>query len=758
MPPSRTTPRSRFALRVLARSLPVLGPLMIGLTAAVQAAPVPAEVWSARLPGSPSWDAALKSGALEPIDVEALLPSFALPDPLRRPDGTDVRDPITWAQQRQDLLKLLQHYVIGTLPPPPRTARAVEPSTERDGGVVRTTLVLEFSPRFDARLSIELLAPPGTGPFPVLLVPASHRDWAVIAVSRGYLACVFRAGDAFDDTPTFAGLHPGSDWTLLARRAWAAGRCIDYLETRSEVDRSRFALAGAGRQAAQALVAAAFDERIAAVIAAGSGLGGAVPFRLATESDGAAGIEGTTRGAPDWLHPRLRFFSGQEQRLPVDQHYLLACIAPRAVLLSSARCDPRDPLWAVEQSWRSARSVYGLHQREDALQLDTRGDDPEVHRADVDRFLDWLDGRFGRGAPTPAVEPSFPTYADWQRLSRERLDPARFPAPAITAVLGPDARRPLRSRADWLEQRNAVRGRVSWVLGEIAAYPESRPVVLTSALPLRVPTPPPDSELIRLAFGSGVVGELHRPVGATPAQPVPAVIWLPPSPLPAGPWGAESRAPALESWLSGGFAVLTFDPIGSGPRSDEMNRFYHRHPHGSLFGQWLQDTRDAVTALLQQKSIDSQRIHLVGYGIGGLVALHAAALDERVAGVVCVNGLTPLRSDTPDKALGGVARWSLRFPWLPRLGAFVGNEDRIPYDLDEVLALIAPRPVTVVRSSRDSTTSTADVRSIVQRAGSVYGLYGRAAALRLLEVDDYHRFSPAVARETYRALKTLEVP
>ena len=54
-------------------------------------------------------------------------------------------------------------------------------------------------------------------------------------------------------------------------------------------------------------------------------------------------IELITRNFPDWLHPRLRFFAGRENKLPVDQPELIACIAPRPCLISTALND------AVEQ-------------------------------------------------------------------------------------------------------------------------------------------------------------------------------------------------------------------------------------------------------------------------------------------------------------------------------------------------------------------------------------------------------------------------
>jgi len=722
--------------------------------------------WLAQLPAAPTWEAALRAGSLEPLDLNALPQNPALPDPLRRPDGVEVDEPMMWAPRRQELLKLFQYYLTGTLPPAPRTTRLVGSTIGREGGITRHTGVLEFSPRFDAQLHIEVIIPRGPGPFPVLVIPEKHRSWATIAVGRGYLAAIYAAGDSRDDTVSFASLDPGSDWTLLAKRAWAVARCVDFLITRSDVDRSKIALAGEGRHATQALVAAAFDERIAAVIIASSGAGGAIPFRLTGEDRMREGIEGVTRHSHNWLHPRLRFFSGQESRLPIDQNLLVACIAPRACLLSSAFNDPRESVWAVEQTWRSARRVYGIFKQEVALQLHHRNHGSDTRPVDVESFLDWLDGRFERGIGPISSPPVYPTYADWQRLSGERIDPSRFPGASVTAVLGPKARRPLRSRGDWLEQRSGVLGRVGWVFGESPAFGTSPidPAISeseTEALTLRRNRVPPECTRLTIGFGSALHGTLYQPVGATAAQPVPAVIWIPPVPLPLGyfPGTQNSDLTLFDAWIRAGYAVFAFDPIGSGGRIEEVRRFYDRHPHWSILGKTLQDTRDAVDALLQQKNIDRQRIFALGYGNGGLAALHAAAFDDRIAGVVCVQGFAGLR-DVGDERVAGenIARCSIIFPLLPRLGAFVGQEAQVPYDLDEVLALIAPRPVTLVRSTRDGIGSTAGVQARIENARSVYALYDRAAALRLFEVNDDLRYSPEVAQETFRALRTLDTP
>ena len=72
-----------------------------------------------------------------------------------------------------------------------------------------------------------------------------------------------------------------------------------------------------------------------------------------------------------------------------------------------------------------------------------------------------------------------------------------------------------------------------------------------------------------------------------------------------------------------------------------------------------------------------------------------------------------MRTDTADRGTGGLARYSEERALLPRLGFFIGNESRLPYDFDELIATIAPRPVLVVEPTMDRATTPADVRQAV---------------------------------------------
>ena len=104
----------------------------------------------------------------------------------------------------------------------------------------------------------------------------------------------------------------------------------------------KIGLTGHSRNGKQAVVAAAFDERIGAVVPSSGNTGGADPWRYTTDMFVNESIELLTGAQPHWFHPRLRFFAGREDKLPVDQNLLMAAIAPRGF-----RCGPDARVYPV---------------------------------------------------------------------------------------------------------------------------------------------------------------------------------------------------------------------------------------------------------------------------------------------------------------------------------------------------------------------------------------------------------------------------
>ena len=99
-----------------------------------------------------------------------------------------------------------------------------------------------------------------------------------------------------------------------------------------------------------------------------------------------------------WFQPRLRFFAGREDKLPVDQNSLMALVAPRGLMMYSGYAESAGNPFGFEQAYRSALRVYKFLGREPNLWLHLREGEHETTAGDVENFIDFFDAVFGRRA------------------------------------------------------------------------------------------------------------------------------------------------------------------------------------------------------------------------------------------------------------------------------------------------------------------------------------------------------------------------
>ena len=92
---------------------------------------------------------------------------------------------------------------------------------------------------------------------------------------------------------------------------------------------------------------------------------------------------------------------------------------------------------------------------------------------------------------------------------------------------------------------------------------------------------------------------------------------------------------------------------------------------------------------------------------------------------------------------------------VPRLGCFIGQEARVPYDVPDLLASFAPRPVLVISPTLDREAKVEDVTKAVEAARSAYALLGAEAKLEQLKPEDYNRFGPELQALVIEWLKKV---
>lgn len=323
-----------------------------------------------------------------------------LPEVLEMEDGTPVETEAQFDARRQEILSLFEENVYGPLPKDGFTTsfEVVEEGDALDGTALRRQVKITVKTDKGSSDALMLLYLPKTDePVPVVvglnfngnhtvldddaILPSYANEqtdeeleesrgskterWNIEnAVSRGYgIATIYCNDFAPDNSKTYnirvISLFDEPEFKAVS--AWAFGimRAVDYLSEDPAVDASRIADIGHSRLGKAALWAGANDERIALVISNDSGNTGA---SLSRDNHGET-VKSINAFFPHWFSSAYKEYGSDPSSLPVDQHLLLACIAPRKVYVACAEGD----LWADPQgAWNSlmasrpAFELYGL--------------------------------------------------------------------------------------------------------------------------------------------------------------------------------------------------------------------------------------------------------------------------------------------------------------------------------------------------------------------------------------------------------------
>ncbi|MBI5775039.1 MAG: acetylxylan esterase [Verrucomicrobia bacterium] len=392
-----------------------------------------------------------------------------LPDPLVLNNGKPVTSASAWKNRRRpEILELFRTHVYGRSPGKPKGMKFAVTGLDHlalDGRATRKEVTVYFTGQKDGpQMTILLYVPSGAKqPAPAFLgcnfggnhaVSADpgitlskqwmrpNKDkgvvnnqateasrgteasrWAVEKIlARGYALATIYYGDV---EPDFAegwklGVRAAlgkdgadtqwkpDDWGAISAWAWGLSRALDYLERDRDIDAKHVAVIGHSRLGKTSLWAGAQDERFALVISNDSGEGGAA---LARRNYGETTAIITT-AFPHWFCDNFDQYANNAPALPVDQHELIALMAPRPVYVASAE----DDKWADPRgeflSAKNAEPVYALfkkgglgvsdqppvnHPVGDFIGYHLRTGKHDVTDYDWEQYLNFADRHFKRG-------------------------------------------------------------------------------------------------------------------------------------------------------------------------------------------------------------------------------------------------------------------------------------------------------------------------------------------------------------------------
>jgi hypothetical protein len=328
-----------------------------------------------------------------------------MPDPLTMNDGTRVRTAAQWKLRRLEMIRTLEDYTYGHMPPPPGNVQAS--SVTRSGRVgnanyrmLRLAFGSEGKLGFDLGIFTPPGAPPAGGKFPVLVMLATSAGErslgnASAALERGYAVVTVPyqqlGADAANWQSTgFFAAYPDHDWRDFSAWAWGISRAVDYLVTDPSIDGSRIMISGVSRLGQAVLLAGALDERIALT----APVAGGMALRFSGKEMGGGLGQGITEVVDQntyWFGPRFPEFRNQTPRLPSDQHWLPALTAPRLFILCNSLADQYGRAYAAVQSYLGAKPVYELLGAPANLGVHFRAGGHGMNAEDWSALLDFAD-------------------------------------------------------------------------------------------------------------------------------------------------------------------------------------------------------------------------------------------------------------------------------------------------------------------------------------------------------------------------------
>jgi len=331
---------------------------------------------------------------------------------------------------------------------------------------------------------------------------------------------------------------------------------------------------------------------------------------------------------------------------------------------------------------------------------------------------------------------------------------ARAESPARHPLLEyPDAGgawQPVRTAADWERRRAAILAAAQTIMGPLPGAAKHCP------LDVQVSEEVDAGNYVRRSItyasepGSRVPAYLLIPKRLLhePQAKAAAVLCLHPTDnkigrkVVVGLGGKEHRQYAVELTERGYVTLAPPYPLLADYQPDLAGLGY---VSGTMKAIW--DNKRGLDLLDGLSFVQRGNYAAIGHSLGGHNSVYTALFDDRIKAVVSSCGLDSFA----DYKGGDITGWtSTRY--MPRLAAFKGRAAETPFDFDELLAALAPRPVMLSAPLHDANFQAASVDRLAATARAVYTLLGAPEALVVQHPDSEHDFTDDAREKAYTFL------
>ena len=317
-------------------------------------------------------------------------------------------------------------------------------------------------------------------------------------------------------------------------------------------------------------------------------------------------------------------------------------------------------------------------------------------------------------------------------------------------------KKPVTTLRNWENKRRQILDSMQAVMGKLPDRKGLLPLDIKVTDSLRRDNYTRLTISFTVAENERVFANLYIPLKKKPHEKFPAMLVLHGTGdqgkmLVDGSSPLANRANAKEL-AQRGYVVIAPDYPSFGDMKDyDFDK--DRYESGTMKG--IFDHMRCVDLLQSRSDVDSERIGVIGHSLGGHNSMFVGAFDKRIKVVVSSCGWTlfdyyNVGEEASKKYGGRLGPWAqTRYMPLFR-DKYNLDGTKIPFDFDEVIAAIAPRPFFSNSPLRDANFDVQGVRKGISRASEVYRFLKAEENLQFRYPDATHDFPTEVRLEAYR--------